>query len=315
MRRVLGFLMLVIGISGIFLSIIGISFGIRLVDSIGDSLQGNLTLTLERLVTVRETLILTKSTMAQLDTSLETVEETATNVAVAIEETRPLLSQGSQVVTQDVPESIETFQTSMPALIEVSGAIDSTLRTLSAFNVSRTILGIPFAFDLGVDYDPDVPFDQSIQELGESLEGMPEDLRSLEQHLNITNDNLLTISQNIAAIGANLEAMSISIEEAEPLIDDYIGIVTDISDSTRETRLLLDRQLDTLKLVLTIILIWFGFMQIAPIYLGWEVLSGAREGVIVAEDDVILETKVDSQTKVIPRTEQVDREEQRPSDD
>ncbi len=314
MRRVLGLLLLAIGISGIFLSIIGILYGIRLVDSLGDGLQANLTLTLESLDTVRETLILTKSTVAQLDTSLSTVEETANNVSVAIEETRPLLLQGSEVVTQDVPESIETFQTSMPALIEVSGAIDSTLRTLSAFGVNRTILGIPLSFDLGVEYDPEVPFDQSITELGESLEGMPEDLRSLEQYINTTNDNLLIISQNIAEIGRNLEGINSSVGEIEPLIDDYILIVTDISDRTRQTRVLLDRQLDTMKLILTIIMIWFGFMQLAPIYLGWEIISGARDRVIIADDDVILQTVVDSDTKILTPGEQ-HRKEQRPADD
>lgn len=295
MRKVLGWLMLVIGVSGIFLSILGIISGRQLVDAIGDSLRSNMTLTIDSLDTVRETLVLTKTTVAELETGLETATETAGSVSVALAETGPLLVESSLVVTQDVPQSIETLQDSMPGLIEVSGAIDSTLRTLSGFAVSRTILGIPLSFDLGVEYDPDIPFDQSVRELGASLEGMPQQLRGLEDVLDTTNENLQVISQDLGRLGADLEGMNANLDEVGPLIDEYINIVTEIGDNTRQSRSLLAGQLQQAKLVLTLIMIWFGLLQIAPIYLGWELIHGRREtegAVVESEGDVIVEQEV-----------------------
>ena len=309
MRKALGWLLLAIGLSGIILSMMGVISGRRLIDSIGQSLQNNLTLTVESLDTVRETLILTKSTVAQLDTGLDTAEEAASNVSLALAETGPMLVQGSRVVTEDVPESIETLQNSMPALIEVSGAIDSTLRTLSAFGVDRTILGIPLSFDLGVDYDPEVPFDQSVLELSESLEGMPEQLRGLEDVIGTTNDNLLVISQDLARLSGDLEEMNSTMDEIEPLIDDYLTIVTDVGDNTRQSRLLLSQQLEQAKLVLTIIMVWFGLLQLAPIYLGWEIVSGRREHGLTPGPDIAHEEPVKSRTEVVVREETIEMDE------
>lgn len=291
MRRALGWLMLAIGVSGVALSIVGAVTARRLIDAMGDSLRSNLTLTIESLDTVRETLHLTKTTVAQLETGLETAQDTAGNVSLALSETGPLLVEGSQVVTQDVPHSIETFQQSMPALIEVSGAIDSTLRTLSSFGVDRTILGIPLSFDLGVDYDPEVPFDQSVRQLGDSLEGMPEQLRGLETLIETTNENLVMVSQDLTRLETNLEGMNSNLAEVSPLIDEYITIVTDISDNARQSRMLLNRQLAQAKWAVTLVMVWFGLIQLAQIYLGWELATGRRDARIIEKRELVVQTR------------------------
>ncbi|MFW6098221.1 MAG: hypothetical protein ACOC9Z_09085 [Chloroflexota bacterium] len=306
MRKALGWLMLAIGVSGIILSIVGVITGRQLIDAIGASIGGNLTTTVDSLDTVRETLVLTRSTVAQLETGLETAEESASNVSTAISESRPLLTESSRIVTGDVPESIETFQESLPALIEVSAAMDNTLRTLSAFRIDRSILGIPLNFDLGVDYDPDVPFDQSVRELGESLDGMPEQLRSLEQYIETTDENLLTMSEDLARLSADLENINSTMDEVEPLINEYITIVTEVADNARESRLLLDRQLAQAKLVVTIIMIWFGLLQVAPIYLGWELVSGRRETRLLNEPEDVSDTPVETKADVVDREDAIE---------
>lgn len=306
MRKALGWLMLAIGVSGIILSIIGVTTGGQLIDAIGASIRGNLTTTVESLDTVRETLVLTRSTVAQMESGLETAEESASNVSTAIAESRPLLTESSRIVTGDVPDSIETFQESMPALIEVSEAMDSTLRTLSAFRIDRSILGIPLNFDLGVDYDPEVPFDQSVRELGESMDGMPEQLRSLEQYMETTDENLLTMSEDLARLSADLEMINGTMDEVEPLINEYIAIVTEVGDNARQSRLLLDRQLAQAKTVLTIIMIWFGLLQVAPIYLGWELISGRRDPRLVKETEETPQAPVETKAEVVEREEAIE---------
>lgn len=278
MRKALGIVILATGVLGIILSIAGIIAGRRLVDSMGQGLQSNLTTTLDSLETVKETLILTKLTVGQLSEGLSTVEDTMDNVSIAIDDTRPLLQQSSSVTTEQLPASIEAFQETMPALVEVAGTIDDTLRTLDAFNVRRSILGIPLDFDLGVEYDPEVPFDESVSDLGASLEGVPQQLRSLRQHIETTNDNLRTMSRNVSSISSDLGTINSSISRVEPLLDEYIAIITELSDSTRQARLLLQRQIGQVKFVLTVAMIWLGLTQIAPLYLGWELATGRRPG-------------------------------------
>lgn len=277
MRKALGVVMILIGVSGVILSVVGTIVGQRLVTEVGEGLHANLTLTLDGLDTVKESLILTRSTVARVSEGLATVEQTADNVSIAIDDTRPLLRQASTVTTEQVPQSIEAFQDTLPALIEVSAAVDDTLRTLSAFNVDRTILGIPFGFDLGIEYDPEVPFDESVQELGASLEGMPEQLRSLEESMSVADENMRVIGRNLSDIGGDLGAINRDVTEIDPLLDEYISTVTEIGDSIRQGRLLLEQRLDQLRLIVTVAMVWFGLMQVAPLYLGWELLKGYRQ--------------------------------------
>jgi hypothetical protein len=276
MRKALGVVMIAIGLSGIIFSIGGVIIGRQLVGAVGQGVDANLALTLKSLDTVYETLLLTKNTVSDLDTTMTTVEETAAHVATALKETGPLVDQSRTVVAEDVPDSIEAVQQAMPALIEVAGAVDTTLRTLSAVQLSRSILGIPLNFDLGVDYNPDTTFDESLIQIGDSLEGVPENLRSLDGYLEITGQNLEAIASDLDRISGDVNTIGSTIGDVEPLIDDYLEIVTELSDSTRQTRTLVERQLSNMRIVVTALFIWFAFAQVAPLYLGYELLSASR---------------------------------------
>lgn len=272
MRRILGLLMLLIGIVGLGISGAGTVLGWRLVDDIGRSLDDNLALTVDSLNTVHDTLLLTRTTVRQLNDGLETVEGTAVTVSQAISETQPLLQNISMVATGQVPDGIEAFQASIPNLAEVAGAIDSTLRALNSF--SFNLLGQ--SVGLGVEYDPEQPFDESILAIGDSLEGVPDELRSLEESLAMTGDNLAAISGDVTLIGDDLSAINASVAEVEPLLSGYIRIITEINNSIRQTRANLSSQLEMARVVVTIVMVWLGLTQIAPLYLGWELLTGRR---------------------------------------
>lgn len=274
-KRVLGLVMIGIGVVGIGLSVVGLGAGLWLVNDLGSGLEKNLTLTVDSLETVRETLLLTKDTVTQVNEGLAIVEETAGNVSTALEETEPMLEQVSQVAGEDVPESLEAIQSTMPALEQAASAIDETLRTLSAFSVDRTILGIQF--DLGVDYDPEMPFDESVAAIGGSIEGVPDRLRLLQTNLDQTQQSLGLIGENLSAVAGNLRDLNESVTEIEPLLDDYIALTTEIGDSMRQTRDDLTRQLRLVKVMLAAVMIWLGLTQVAPLYLGWELLSGRRD--------------------------------------
>lgn len=276
MQRLLGIIMLVIGLAGIVLSIAGAIVGRELIADIGQSLDDNLRLTLESLQTVNESLILTKTTVGQIGDALETMEVTADNVAVSLDESRPLLQQTSQVVGGDVADGIESFQAGIPALVEVADTIDTTLITLSRFRIDRQILGIPLRYDLGINYDPEIPFARTIEDIGASMEGLPEELRTLQLYLEVTDENVMEIGGNIATIADDLAAVNESVDELEPLLDEFVTTITEFSDNTRQTRVVMQEQLDTFQLVWTVVMVWLALTQAAPIYLGAELLLKRR---------------------------------------
>ena len=276
-RRILGLLMLLIGIGGVGIAIFGAQMGHQLVDRVGTNFEQTLTLTSDSLDTVSETLVLAKSSIADINTVVTTTGTTANNLATTVEDTRPLLEQISTVATDQVPDSLETVQDAFPSLEQVAGVIDRTLVTLNSFRIDEEIFGFNIQYDLGIDYEPEIPFDQSVQALGQGLEGIPESLRAMEAYITVTNDNLETVSQDIRTLADDLQTVNGRINEFDPILDEYLVLVTDINDSTRQMRAQIEDESARLKNGITLAMVWLALTQIAPLYLGWELLNGRRD--------------------------------------
>lgn len=273
-RRILGFVMLFIGLSGVALSIGGALVTRRLVDNVGQGLDQSLRLVSDSLDTVLDTLDLTKTTVGEVNGSMETVEAAAVNLAQTINQTRPLLDQVNQIASHDVPDSIEAVQETIPNVAEVAGTIDTTLRALNDFRIDQTILGFPIQYDLGIDYAPAAAFDESITAIGDSLDGIPDRLRTLEVYLSVADENMDAISQDILLIAGDLKTINGRVADVQPLLGEYTRLITQVNDNIRQTRASLSSQLEQFKLALIILFVWVGLTQAAPIYLGWELLRG-----------------------------------------
>jgi hypothetical protein len=276
--RVIAILLLLVGIVGIGIAIVGVMFGFQVVDALGEALDQTLELTSESLDTVNDTLVLTKQSVEQTGQAIGTVGDTTDSVAQMLDDTQPLLDGVSLVATENVPDSLDAVQGAVPNLVAVAGAIDNTLERLSSFAFERTILGVPIGFDLGVDYQPEAPFDESVAQIGTSLEGVPDSLRGLQVHLGTANDNLATISDNMQSLTEDLAAIEGSVAEVGPLLDDYIRLVDQINDNIAQTRANVNDQLQIVKTGIIILFVWFGLNQLVPLYLGADLISDGRLG-------------------------------------
>jgi hypothetical protein len=278
LSRLIAVVLLLVGIVGIGIAVAGALFGIQVVDSLGEDLDQTLELTSESLDTVNDTLLVTKQTVSQTGQAISTIGNTTDSVAQLLDDAQPLLDNVSMVVTENVPDSLEATQSAIPNLVEVASTVDNTLETLSSFQFERTILGVPIGFDLGIDYDPEAPFDESVAQIGTSLEGVPESLRGLQVPLANASNNLATVSDNLQTLSTDLAQIEGSVEEIEPLLDDYIGIVNQIQENITQTQTNIDNQLQMVKTGIIILFVWFGLNQLVPIYLGADLITDGRLG-------------------------------------
>jgi methyl-accepting chemotaxis protein len=276
-RRILGLFILLIGVAGVAIAIVGLRMTHQLLDSVGTQVDSGLQLTSESLDNVNATLLLAKDTVADVAVSMNTIQTTTLDLAQTLEETRPLIEQSTLVATEQVPDSIEAVQEAIPALTDVAGTIDSTLATLSRFRIDREILGFQFNYDLGINYDPEVPFDDAVIGIGSSLEGLPESLRALAVYLEVANDNLQNISDDIYLLSEDLDRLNANITELDPILDEYIRLVTELNDTLRGLRQQISEQIEIARNVATIAFIWLGLTQLMPLYFGYELLSGKRD--------------------------------------
>jgi hypothetical protein len=275
-RRLLGLVIIIIGLGGIALSVAGMTVAPHLIDTIGDSLESNLILVSKSLDTVQETLLLAQSTVTEVTGGLDTVEASAVHLGQTLNQTRPLLDQISTIASDEVPQSLDAIQATMPDLVQVAAAIDDTLTILNRFKIDEQIFGIPIRYDLGIDYNPAVPFDESVSSIGRSFETLPGQLRGLDAYVAVANDNLALISEDVLAISQDLDGVNGRIAELDPLLEDYLRTVVELNDSTRQTRQIILNELTNLKRIVTIALAWVALSQLAPLYLGLELLRGRR---------------------------------------
>jgi ABC-type transporter Mla subunit MlaD len=268
--------MLFVGLSGVGAGYVGIRLGHAAVDAIGAELIDSINLLSSSLETVGESLLLAKSTVRGINQGVDTVQGAAANLSRSIEDTQPMLDQIGSLVSEDLPDSVDSMQQAFPGMTQVAGVIDETLTTLNEFRIDERILGLEIKYDLGIEYDPAMPFDESVSQVGRSLDGLPDKLRGLNAQVRITGDNLASVSRDLEKIVADLEQISGDIEATDPLLDEYSRLVTNLTDRSRLVRAQLSDQLDDAKRVVTLLMGWLVASQMAPIYLGWELAKGRR---------------------------------------
>lgn len=287
-RRIMGILMLVLGLVGLVISFAGVYFGRQLVDNFFGGIDATLTLTLDSLDTAVDSLELTKDTLGDVNSGLETVEGAVLNVSKTITDTRPIVNQISAVVSETTPDTLEAVQAAIPNIAAVAGSIDQTLLTLNEFKIEEEVLGIPLNYDLGINYQPTTPFDQTFVDLGASLDGLPENLRAVGPNLATTNENLAAISLSVSSISGDIATINGRVAEVPALIDQYIDIVNQISTAIEQIQTQVIQQQELVKTVVTFVLVWWGLPQLALVMIGWDFLFG-RRGATAAEikEDVL----------------------------
>ncbi len=279
-RRLLGLVILLVSLVLVALLLGGAYFVGQAVDAASEGLDSVLTLTVDTLDNVALTLEQTRATVAEANNAMGTASDSTVSLSIMMSDMQPLLESTTQVVSEDMPANIEAVQAAIPNIAQVAGVIDSSLTRLSNFGVSQTI-PIPFNpiqldFDLGIDYEPDEPFDDTIWALGDSLEGMPDELRSLQGDLETISTDLDMLTGNIETASGDLDNINDQVALFIPIIDEYSRIVSEINNSIVDVQGQIFEQLETVKTALVILLVFLSLTQLAPLYLGWELLSGQR---------------------------------------
>jgi len=264
-RRIIGVLMLVVGIIGVALSLAGIVIGVRVVDQVATGLQGPLSLTSRSLEAVEGGLVQTKTTLENVNRGMDAVVEVAAGTSQLIESTGPLLEQVSRTAGENLPEGIDEVQTVVSDVAVAAKAIYDTLEALSG------ISGF-----LGLDLDIATSLEEPINEVGTSLDDLSGDVRDLGESIDETVSSIESVSQDASTISEDLEAINDDLGGLASIVDEYIGIVREMNESVRQMQADIDRHRGTAKAVVAIIMIWIGLTHITPLYLGWELVTGRR---------------------------------------
>ncbi len=299
-KRLMGAIITIISILGL---IIGIGGAVAIPGVIGQ-IQGStgsaLTQIADGLSSTEVTITTLRNTISEASKGLETAEVSTIDIAETINSTGPVLDELTLVMGENVPSSIETVQTALPNLIVVADTVDQALQQLSQFGVDESLGGnqlalpdvevlgqsfalppitlpqFPISFDLGIDYNPDTAFDESLLGIEENLDGIPESLRALSSSLEDTKGNILTVGDDVSQISENIGAINEQVSQLPGQIDTYMLQFESLQDNIVGMENSINSQLATVRTVLVVLFIWFALIQIAPLYIGVHLALGRR---------------------------------------
>jgi archaellum component FlaC len=276
-KRIIGFVMLLTGILGISLAIAGVYFGRQGIDQIGEGINASLALVSDSFTAVQDSFDLAKTAVDEASNSLTTVEFAVRDLSTTIADTSPLVDQISAVTSGAVPQSVEAIQESLYPTAELADQVDLTLRQLSAFELQQTFLGFELNFDLGITYEPEDSLKESLIGVADSLDGVSNELRALEPLFAENSSNLEMMGESIELIADDLAVINqVVIADINPILDQYVQVITQVETAVSQIQRNLDSYLQIGKQILTVLMIWMGVLHLAPLYVGWELLTGQR---------------------------------------
>jgi hypothetical protein len=254
LRRV-GRLIRTVGIAGVVAGLAAIAVGLWLIQDLDALLGRSLTLTSESLTTVDSSLMVAAESVTAVGDGLADAESTSRGLEDSLANGAALLRETARLTRSDIAVSLESFERSMPALIQVSGTVDQTLRAVDNLPV-------------GPEYNPEEPFDETLQALQQDLDGLPEDLRDQADTIDEAGSNLARVGRQSVEISTSIADVRASLTETGRVLDQYQATTGQARDLLDDTRSDLNRRLWILRALVIVLGIIYCFGQLLPIYLG-----------------------------------------------
>jgi len=268
-RRILavvaGSALLLAGILGLGLSIGGFVILPRLDRQIETAAAVQLEVLDRALAATADGLSTAQVSLDQAAEALDSLEGVMGSVGQAINDTTPVLVVATDLLSEQLPATIETTQETLTSVATSAQFVDDILVGLSS---------IPF---LGLDrYSPEVPLYQGFQDVADGLDGIPELLLTAGDGLSAGAEGLADVEAGFVAMGQGISEAGTSLEGARSVLQDYQGIVSDLQETLSRVGDSLPGWLRTLRWSLTLVLIWLGVAQLGLITQGWELIGRRR---------------------------------------
>jgi methyl-accepting chemotaxis protein len=239
-----GLLSVAVAIGGCALVGLGRSVSTLVSEDTFGTLHRTLDLTLETTTTVRDA-------MTDLDLLAETVAASSTTTALFVDDT-------ADITVNRIAVSLAAVEQAMPGLIEAGAVIDDTLGTLSLF---------------GVDYRPEVTFDEALRDIEASLEGLSTDVADQGHTLRRLVPEVERIGATSESLAGRIIDTQSSLTEAEALLLQYRTILTDT-----ERSIAFVNTPSIVAVSVRVLAVLFGLIGLALAFLMWRLAPSYAAG-------------------------------------
>jgi septal ring factor EnvC (AmiA/AmiB activator) len=230
-------------IVGIVLSVVATVIAFIFVGRLEGSVRDSLDVTTRAIDTVDSSINVTQQTVSTIASALESIAASTSTVQTSVMTSEGTLDTLHSLLEDSLPGSIEAIQQVLPTIEDGARAMDVALRQLSR---------VPF----GPDYNPTVSFDQSIQDLSESMSSLPTDLRSLASDVETLQGTTGTLATTIEQFAGTVDKLRTNVDSAQRALSAYART----ADEARQIAAQSKRDIDTDTTIARILAILLGLL-------------------------------------------------------
>lgn len=265
LQRLIGLLLTIASVLGLFINIGAIALIpgterqiVAAVDETLATLDGTLG-------TTAEGLDLARGSLDDVEVILRRTEQTTRNVAVALDESAPLLENLATVAGVELPVAVIATAQGLDAAEDGANTVEVILTTLSAI----PILDIP-------RYNPEVTLGESLSRVSTSLDALPSSFVDIGSDITAVGTNLERVQRDVDVLGESIGELNTSLEEARAVSDQYAQVVADqqaLVSSLRQGAPVWTAW--GIRAVL-FVLIWLAIAQVGLLSQGLEMIGRSR---------------------------------------
>jgi methyl-accepting chemotaxis protein len=253
-RRILGTLLILLGVLGISFCALGVVAVWRTAENVRTAADDTLHAASSTLDEIDHSLDLASTILDDAGFAITSLYTTTLEVNRTLSTTQVAIDEMADLTEDEVPQSVEASLMALDALEDSAGLIDRLLRSLAQLGIGS--------------YNPAVPLDQTVAEARAGLVVVPASLRTMGAGLQETSESLSDIQEGVASMADTTIAFQGDLDEAEAAISIHRRTVDDVQNRIQNARESLEPATEVVAWGVTILLIWIGVSQLAIIFWG-----------------------------------------------
>jgi hypothetical protein len=260
-QRLFGFSLIVLSVIGLVFSVIALVQTWRLRLPVANQVHDGLIFAEKIVNTSSSGLIVIDSSLTNVKTSLNSLQDSTMLMAQSMEDTSNLIASFSNLFKGDIRDTLESTKISVVAAQSSALVIDNLLYGLSRIPI------------LGIAYDPPKPLNLALKEIGETLTDMPDSMDEISGSLTDSNSNLRSLKDGIDEIATSLAGFQTDLTSAQNVIGDYQANLAEIKSSLDNAQEKIFVWSVWIAIILSIAIISIGVAQVGAIYQGFDMIN------------------------------------------
>lgn len=254
--------LLIAGWVGVVGALLAGIFGWVLTGRLGTSISSTVEPIAGIVVDLAETIDASLLMVERTNEAIDSIERATRTTSRALSNVADVVTEASGLAAGDVADSLDSAVATLPALIDTARVIDRTMTALSF---------------VGVDYNPEVPLDQSLEDLEESLAPIPDQLRSQVELMDSVAVDLEDIATEAGSLAGVLLQTRIDMLEAERVLQSASSNAAAAAESVAE----IEADISTFSSLARVVVVAATFAllaaALAPLLIGLHFLRSAGE--------------------------------------